>query len=194
MTVAIPKTRMKVPEFLVWAEAQAEGRYELVNGNIVMMAPERVRHNLMKLAVARTLEDAVKAAGLSCTVFTDGVAVVIDDHTSREPDASVQCGVEANLDSMIIEAPMIVVEVTSPSSDRADSGTKLVEYFSVPSIQHYLIVMPEKRAVVHHQRSADGEIVTRIAHDGELVLAPPGMSVAVSALLGPPVPVDEEPR
>ena len=58
MTIALPKQRMKVPEFLAWAEAQPQGRYELVNGEVVVMAPERVRHNLVKLAVARQTRTA----------------------------------------------------------------------------------------------------------------------------------------
>jgi Uma2 family endonuclease len=186
MTIAAPRQPMKVPEFLVWAAAQPQGRYELVDGKIVAMAPELVRHNLVKLAVARALGDAVQAARLPCTVFTDGVGIAINDHTVREPDASVQCGVSVDLDEMIIKAPVIVVEVASPSSERHDTHAKLVEYFSVPSIRHYLIVLPEKRAVVHHQRSDSGEITTRLAHDGNIALAPPGMTVPVAALLGPP--------
>jgi len=184
-TTTLPKQRMKVPEFLAWAEAQPQGRYELVDGEIVAMAPERVRHNLVKLAVARGLEDAVKAARLPCTVFTDGVAIKINDETTREPDASVQCGVKANFDAMTIDAPLIVVEVASASSENTDIGAKLVEYFSVQSIRHYLIVLPEKRAVVHHRRGEDGAIATSIAHDGEIALTPPGVTVAVTALLGP---------
>ena len=81
---------------------------------------------------------------------------------------------------------MIVLEVASPSSERVDTETKLVEYFSVPSIRHYLIVFSEKRVVVHHQRKEGGDIVTRIAHEGEVVLTPPGMMVPIAALLGPP--------
>jgi hypothetical protein len=53
-----------------------------VRGEIVAMAPERARHNLAKLAVARALSDAVARAGLPCTVFTDGMTVVIDNDTS----------------------------------------------------------------------------------------------------------------
>src|SRR5256884_1643261 len=155
------KRRMTVPEFLTWAAAQPRGRYELVRGEIVAMAPERVRHNLVKLAVARALSDAVARAALPCTVFTDGMTVVIDNEHSREPDAAVQCNVATDLDSTILEAPLIVVEVASPSSERDDTGDKLVEYFSVPSIRHYLIVNPTKLVVVHHARDEDGEISTR---------------------------------
>ena len=46
----VPKARMRVPEFRAWADAQSRGRYELVNGEIVAMSPERVRHNLVEFA------------------------------------------------------------------------------------------------------------------------------------------------
>ena len=174
---------MTVAEFLAWAAAQPHGRYELVRGEVVAMAPERARHNLVKAAVFRALDDAVKRSGLPCTVFTDGMTVVIDDEHSREPDAAIQCEVATDLDSMILEAPLVVVEITSPSSERDDTGDKLVEYFSVPSIRHYLIVNPTKKVVVHHARDENGGIATRILNGGQLDIAPPGIALPVSELL-----------
>jgi len=185
MTIALPKQRMKVPEFLAWAEAQPQGRYELVNGEVVVMAPERVRHNLVKAAVFRGLDNAVRAARLPCTVFTDGVGIVINQNTVREPDASVQCGGKLNLDSMTIDAPLIVVEVASSSSERDDTHAKLVEYFSVQSVRHYLVVLPEQDVVVHYRRNDGDAIDTRIGRDGAIDLTPPGMTVPVAELLGP---------
>jgi len=174
---------MTVPEFLAWASAQPRGRYELVRGEVVAMAPERALHNVVKLAVARTLQDSIKRAGLPCTVFTDGMTVVIDDEHAREPDAAVQCGVAFNPSSLTLEAPLIVVEITSPSSERDDTGDKLAEYFSVPSIQHCLIVNPERKVVVHHVRGRDGKITKHAATAGEIDLTPPGMTVPVAQLL-----------
>jgi Uma2 family endonuclease len=147
------------------------------------MAPERARHNLVKGEVFLALKNAVKRAGLPCVVFPDGMAVVIDNEHVREPDASVQCGVATNLDSTVLDAPSIVVEVTSPSSERGDTGEKLVEYFSVPSIYHYLIVNPVKKVVIHHARAQNGDISTRIASSGVIELTPPGRKVPVSELL-----------
>ncbi len=175
--------RMTVPEFLDWAAGQ-EGRYELVDGQPIGMAPERVRHAVVKFAVARALDDAVREAGIPCRVFTDGVSVAIDQHTVREPDCSVQCGKEPDLDSMFIDAPMIVVEVTSPSSTRDDTTAKLVEYFSVPSIVHYIIVRTDQSVIIHHRRDAGGTIATQISGDGDIVLDPPGISIPVTRLLG----------
>lgn len=180
---AQPKLRMTVDEFIPWAMAQPRGRFELVQGRVVAMAPERARHNLLKLAAARALERAVEKAGLPCTVFTDGMTVRIDPLTAREPDASVQCGVALDLDSLELEAPLIVVELTSPSSELADTSTKLVEYFSVPSIRHYLVVDSKNGAVIHHARGEGAAIRTLILTTGVIALDPPGLELTADSLL-----------
>ena len=175
--------RMTIDEFFAWQEGQAE-RYELVDGEVVAMTRDTVRHNRTKAAAWRTLDDAVQAAGLPCLVLVDGVGVAINDKTLRIPDVLVQCGAAPDPDALIV-SPLIVVEVVSPSSERDDVETKLVDYFSVASIRHYLIVFSEKRVVVHHRRNDGGDIATRIAHDGDITLDPPGIAVPVLALLGP---------
>jgi Uma2 family endonuclease len=176
MTTQSKPRRMTVTEFLAWASAQPRGRYELVQGEVVTMAPERAQRNLVKLEVVLALRNAVRRAGLPCTVYTDGMTVVIDDEHAREPDAAVQCGVPFEPDTLVLEAPLIVVEVTSPSSERDDTGDKLVEYFSVPRIQHYLIVSPAKKVVVHHARGQAGQVRRDL-------LTPPGLTVPVAELL-----------
>jgi Uma2 family endonuclease len=181
---AVPVRLMTSDEFIDWAMRQPSGRYELVAGRVVAMAPERTRHNLAKAQVWKALSEAVKSAGLPCTVFTDGMTVVIDKCHSREPDVAIQCGHKNHPDAVVLDAPMIVGEVVSPSSERDDTGAKLVEYFSVPSIRHYLIVSPEKRVVVHHEREG-ADIRTHILGEDavELRFDPPGFAVSLSALL-----------
>jgi Uma2 family endonuclease len=184
-TTSLSRGRMEVPEFLAWSERQPDDRYELVDGEIVAMTRDTVRHNRAKLAAYRALDDAVRAAGLPCVTLVDGVGVVVNDKTLRIPDVLVQCGAEPDPDAMIVESPLVVVEVVSPSRERDDTDFKLVDHFSVASIHHYLIVFSDRRVVVHHQRSSGGGIATRIASDGDIALTPPGISVAVVALLGP---------
>ena len=179
------KSKLTVAEFLDWYKRQP-GRYELVGGEIVAMAPGRVRHNTTKGQVYRALGDAVRRAGLACTVLTDGIGVMIDDDHWREPDAAVQCGSVPDPDAIMLDQPLIVVEVISPSSELQDTTKKLAEYFSVPSIMHYLIVDAEDRYVVHHQRRGGADdVLTRIVRTGEIVLDPPGMTVALDELLPP---------
>ena len=74
----------------------------------------------------------------------------------------------------------------SPSSEERDQLVKLEEYFQIPSVMHYVIVLDDRRRVIHHRRADAGVIETRLLSDGALDLTPPGLSVAVEALLGPP--------
>ena len=182
---ALPTARMKVDEFLAWSGGQPDDRYELVDGKVVAMTRDTVRHNRTKAVAWRTLDDAVQAGGLPCLVLVDGVGVAINDKTLRIPDVLVQCGAEPDPDALIVESPVIVVDVVSPSSERDDIGAKIIEYFSVGGIRHYLIIVSEKRAVVHHQRNERGTIDTRVVHEGDIVLDPPGITVPVSSLFGP---------
>ena len=170
--------RMTTDEFIAWAMEQPEGqRYELEKGRVVTMAPERSAHAKVKYRVARQLDDAIERAGLPCEIYPDGMAVRIDETTTYEPDALVRCGPEVPPDAVKITDPIIVVEVLSPSTRARDNSEKLIGYFSVPSIQHYLLVRTEDLAIIHHSRNPDGTILTRIVHDGTLVLDPPGLIV-----------------
>ena len=177
------RIRMTVDQFLVWAEGQP-GRWELVDGEPVRMAPERARHNKIKYLVCRALDDAVAAAGLDCEVFTDGMTVQIDSETCYEPDAAVQCGLKQDLDSVALPSPLIVVEVASPSSSKIDTTTKLIDYFKVASVSHYLILVPERRTVIHHSRDAV-TIRTETVIGGTLRLDPPAIVIAVDNLWPP---------
>src|SRR5690349_5827172 len=131
--------RMNADDFIGWAMAQETGRYELFEGEVITMAPERAAHNELKLELAIRLRQSVREAGLQCQVFTDGMAVRVDASTVFEPDATVRCG--GRLDPNAVESadPVIVVEVLSPSTGTTDSNLKLDQYFRLASVQHYLI-------------------------------------------------------
>ena len=146
-------------------------------------APERARHNLLKAHACLALRDAIKRSGANCTAYTDGMTVKIDSGTAREPDALVQCGKPIDLDELIADNPVIVVEIVSPSFERDDTTKKLSEYFSVGSIQHYLVVDGEKRLIIHHGRRPDGDILTRIHSDGEIGLEPPGLKIPFTDMM-----------
>ena len=182
----LTKQRMTVDEFLVWAEAQTEGRYELVRGEVVRMSPERIRHNLGKAEIWSVIRQAARAAGLTNTVFTDGVTVITDRlaNTGREPDCIVAAGSDHDPDSMTVDDPLIIVEVVSPSTEKTDTVDKLAEYFTIPTVRHYVIVRQTERVIEHHARGAKGRVRKRVAKPGDtLKFDPPGFEVAVDALL-----------
>ena len=173
---------MTVDEYLAWSEIQTERwRTELINGQVVAMAPERVAHNRIKGAVYLALRGAVATAKLPCEVMTDGVTVRIDEHTAYEPDALLYCGERLPGNTMIVPNPMIIVEVLSPTTAHSDTSAKLIGYFKLPSVSHYLIVDPDARTVTHYSRSGTPDILG----GGALRLDPPGLDLNVEDLLGP---------
>ena len=180
MNVALRRA-MTVDEYLAWADAQSEQpRAELINGQIVSMSPERAIHNRIKYAAYFALTQAVKAAGLPCEVFGDGMTVPIDAHTAYGPDAVVNCAEPIPPNQLTVPDPIIVVEVTSPSTLHTDTSAKLIGYFKLPSVAHYLVINPELMNVTHHACGRAPDVLT----EGSLRLDPPGLEVGVTELLG----------
>jgi Uma2 family endonuclease len=170
--------RMTADEFIAWAMEQPEGcHYELVAGEVHAMAPQRSLHALTSFRVARRLAEAVEAAGAPCTVYADGMSVEIDSATVYEPDAMVRCGAAIADDAIEVTDPLILVEVMSPSSRSRDATVKFVDYFRIPSLRHYLIVLADIRTVIHHARDEAGLIQTRIVRDDPVQLDPPGITL-----------------
>lgn len=177
---ALPKAKMTVDEFLAWSATQPR-RYELVEGEVFTMSPERVVHGRLKFRCQKALEQALQRAGRACEVLPDGATVRIDPTTAYEPDALVHCGARLPDEAIEVPDPVIVVEVLSPGTTAHDTGEKLAGYFRVESVQHYLIVDPMRKLVIHHRRGT-GMIETRIVSDDALTLDPPGIEVAVKTL------------
>jgi Uma2 family endonuclease len=177
--------RMTADEFIAWAMTLPDGEhYELVGGELIAMSPERVAHSRMKLRATNLLAAAIARAGVPCEALIDGPVVAVDADTVYEPDTLVRCGAPLPGDTVRIDDPLVVVEVVSPSSRARDAGAKLVDYFRIPSLMHYLIVDTRSRAVIHHRRDAGQSVATRIVRAGALTLDPPGLTVTVEELFG----------
>ncbi len=184
MSTALKQT-MTADEFLVWAEGK-EGRWELHDGVPVMMSPERLAHVRTKGRARSALNDAIAKSRLRCEAFADGVAIKINSGAIFEPEATVACGPRRPDDAIVLDDPIVVVEVLSPSTAAIDHGRELSGYFSLPSVEHYLILDPDRRVVIHHKRGLGEAIETRVLSNGVARLDPPGFEVAVEALFPAP--------
>jgi Uma2 family endonuclease len=85
---------------------------------------------------------------------------------------------------MKLPDPIIVVEVLSPTSVHMDTSAKLIGYFKLPSVQHYLVIDPEGRSVTHHSRGADDQLSSQTLSAGRPRLDPPEIEVEVAELFG----------
>jgi len=114
-------------------------------------------------------------------MFPNGMTVRIAARTAFEPDALVVCPSPTDLNTMEIPNPVIVVEVLSPSTAADDHGVKLDGYFSLGSVNHYLILDADRRVMIHYRRAHAGAIETRVLREGMVILDPPGFEAHVAA-------------
>jgi len=180
----VAKPLMTVVEFLDWDEGR-DGRWELQDGELVAMAPERLVHTETKYEIVAALKSAIRRANAACHAVPDGATVRITARTAFEPDALVYCGPRLPPDSIEIPEPLIVVEVLSGGTAARDHGVKLAGYFSLMSVAHYLILDPDNRMAFHHKRGPGDLIETRILKDGQLRLDPPGLEIPVQDMFAP---------
>jgi Uma2 family endonuclease len=147
------------------------------------MAPERWVHARLKAHIWRALDREIRTAGLRCEAAPDGMTVEIDEDTDYEPDALVNCGDPIPDDAIAAPRPVVIVEVLSPRTASLDAGGKLADYFRVPSVQHYLLVRPLRREIIHHRRAGE-RIDTHIVTAGDITLDPPGITLALDEIYG----------
>jgi Uma2 family endonuclease len=174
-----PDARMTREEYRAWAGHQPTHRFERIEGVVVAMAPEHAAHNLRKASAWNALRAAARNAALPCQVSTGGMTIEVGD-SDYEPDAVLRCdGDRLPAGAIAVPDPLAIVEVLSPTTSGVDRGLKLRDYFRVPSVMHYLIVWPETQRIVRHSRQPNGDIATQIFTAGEIVLDPPGLTLAL---------------
>lgn len=178
----LPTEPMTVEAFLAWADAGPRPRCELDQGQLVAMSPERAIHGQAKAAAWLALRNAIRAAGVPCQAFLDSLAVAVGPNSAYQPDALVNCGTPPAPASLMAPNPVVIVEVSSPSTSRVDAVAKFLDYMRLDSVRHYLLVDAMKRIVVHHRKEEDGRIMTMIRPSGPLTLDPPGITVQVESL------------
>lgn len=176
---------MTVEQFLRWSERQERGRYELEAGRVITMPAETLAHVAIKDRVCDAFKAAIKHQGLPLYALPDGMAVRIAADFCFEPDAIVGRLPLPAHDVLEIADPLIVVEVLSPSTMRRDLTTKVVGYGRVSSIEHYVVVDPAERVVLHYRRQGDILMQPERPVDGVLKLDPPGLEVPIEDMLGP---------
>jgi Uma2 family endonuclease len=145
---------MTVEEFLDFAESSEEG-YEYIDGEPVKMTGGKLNHFDISANIVAACMSLV--ANRDCRVLGGGMLVRVGETRLVAPDASVVCGVpETEADTRILLNPVLVVEVTSPTSIDYDRVSKRQYYGNVPSIRAYLIIDQHRRLAELYTRSESG--------------------------------------
>ena len=65
---------------------------------------------------------------------------------------------------------MLIVEVTSPSTERIDRSEKLLFYLQIPSLVEYIIIAQHTMNVEVHRRQEDGSWLTYYFNESDDVV------------------------
>jgi Uma2 family endonuclease len=150
-------------------EERSSVRHEYMDGEIYAMAGGTPDHAALAAAVAAVLRP-VLAPG--CRTFSSDLRVrILASGLSTYPDVSVVCGKteRAPDDVHAVTNPVIVVEVTSSSTEDYDRGEKLRHYKLIPSVREVLVVAHREPRIEVHRREPSGEWRMHAAVAGDTI-------------------------
>jgi Uma2 family endonuclease len=155
----------------VGLEMYSDTKHEFLDGEIYAMAGGSEEHSALAAAMIHALTNAV--GDQPCRVHTSDLRIYVEAvGLATFPDGSVICGpLEQHEPSPEATAlnPMILVEVTSDSSEDYDTGPKFDYYRMIPTLRDYVVVSHRERRITVHTRGADGAWTTHSASRGERV-------------------------
>ncbi|MFM2043977.1 MAG: hypothetical protein RLY86_2553 [Pseudomonadota bacterium] len=159
---------MPVEEFLSFEDG-TDTRYELVDGHLRAMAPPSEAHGTVVVNLGAALKRHLPPG---CRVVAEaGIRPPAgSDWNYWQADLIVTCTGRAR-DGQGLSAPVLVVEVLSPSTMDHDRGRKVPGYTTLPSVRDILLVGSEDRWVQHWSRQADGWFVRDVIGQGEVLPA-----------------------
>ncbi|HVQ77576.1 MAG TPA: Uma2 family endonuclease [Candidatus Binatia bacterium] len=143
-------------------------RHEILNGELYVTPAPSPLHQRASKRLQRKLEDYFEARGLA-EVFNAPIDMILGPHDVAQPDILVVTDPDQISGRGIEGAPLLVVEVLSPSTRRHDREVKLRRYAAL-AIPHYWILDPEEKRIACHRREGDAyQLILAAAGDAQLI-------------------------
>jgi Uma2 family endonuclease len=145
-----PSQKYTIDEYWKCVETFPDRKFEYVDGDIRMMTGGSPAHAQIQANIVRVLGNALLER--ECNVYSSDAVVQLTDSREYCPDVTVSCDPADWTRKKALEAPTIVVEVLSPTTERTDRVEKLIAYQLYPTIQEIVFVDSRKRFVEHYHR------------------------------------------
>lgn len=135
---------MSVEEYHRLEQLSPDRKYEYIDGVAYMMSGGSIEHDQIRRNIETALARQLRAG--PCRVFGVDVQVLLGTKKNGRPhfvypEATVLCKEsDRRRGNTRIEAPRVVVEVLSPSTEGRDRGIKFRAYQQCPTIQEIVLV------------------------------------------------------
>ena len=168
---------MTLDAFLDW-ESRQEYKYEFDGFQPVAMTGVSVAHSTIQINLTSAL--ASRLRGHRCRVHGSDLKIRVMGRI-RYPDAFIVCA-QLALGDYVVDDPVVVFEILSPSTSDIDRFEKNAEYRDTPSIQRYVMLEQSRRGVTVFSRDGGDWVGHVLFGDGELDLPEIGISVPLAEL------------
>jgi len=156
----------------------SDARHEYLEGEIYAMAGGTEEHAVLAAAVISIIRSQLSRG---CRVATSDLRVRVSAKVATYPDATVICGDRqpAPEDPLAVTNPLVLVEVTSHSTEQYDRGLKLQHYRTMPTLKEILIVSHREQRLSVHRRDGDEWTVEEAVAGGSVRLESVGVRLDV---------------
>lgn len=147
-------TLISVEDYLT-AEENQQSKHEYVEGVIYEMVGATNAHARIVRNVLNCFDNQLRDQ--QCEPFGSDTKIRIS-HNGKDrfyyPDVSIVC--ESNPpEATYQERPVVIVEVLSDSTRRLDIGEKQTAYFTLPTLQYYLLLEQDRCVAVLYERNQE---------------------------------------
>ena len=150
------KTKISVEDYLE-QEKISQVRHEYIEGEIYAMAGASDNHS--RIVINLTTNLSVHLRDSKCEPFSNDIKVRATQNVYYYSDILVSC--EENPESSYFRnQPILIIEVTSPSTKHIDRREKLLFYQQMSSVREYVIIDQHKMNVEVHRRQPNGGWIT----------------------------------
>ena len=160
-------------------EVSGAVKHEFIDGQMVALAGATDRHNRIVTNMSGHLWAATRKG--PCQTYTSDMKLRVEaDVMSRfyYPDIMVTCSEDAH--ELYKVAPLLLVEVMSPSTASVDRREKLLAYQRVPELRDYLIVSADERYLERYRRDdTEGWWYHEYRQDGTVKLPHLGLELTL---------------
>jgi len=146
---------LTVDEWRELERANPGVKYEYIDGQVYLMSGGSLAHSRIGSNTVRALEDALGSQ--PCYVYNSDASVRLSETRYTYPDVSVSCDPrdQPTTEQVQVQAPRVVVEVLSDSTEGKDRIRKANYYHACPTIQEYVLIATKYQAVEVQRRAGD---------------------------------------
>ena len=151
MATAQPAVRLTYEDYCA---APADKRYELLDGELIMVPAPNTKHQDVQFRLALQLGNWIIKHGLG-RAFNPPYDVVLSEHDTVQPDFVFVSREREHLLSggkNVQGAPDLAVEILSPSSAEQDRGKKRALYGKHGVTEYWLVDPVAETISIHRQR------------------------------------------